>query len=285
MTRFGVPTASDRLLLWFTTGLLCCCTYDWRRVRRFVLEWCPLVVLILAYDFARGRAGHFFTQAHVLPQIWVGRYLGGGTVPVVWLQRHLWHGPFDLQWYDYACWGVYMSFFFVTPVVAAALWLRNPHAFRLYAGMTLTLAFGGVVTFALFPAMPPWLASQNHFLPPVTHIINVVSSHFRFIDSSGLFEGERYANLVAAIPSLHAAYSLLAALMLASLTRRRVRYALFLYPLAMAFTLTYTAEHYTIDILLGWLYAYAAYRLVRRVVESPREDTARDYRRWLPRRG
>src|SRR5581483_4165730 len=93
MTRFGVPTASDRLLLWFTTGLLCCCTYDWRRVRRFVLEWCPLVVLILAYDFARGRAGHFFTQAHVLPQIWVGRYLGGGTVPVVWLQRHLWHGP------------------------------------------------------------------------------------------------------------------------------------------------------------------------------------------------
>jgi membrane-associated phospholipid phosphatase len=35
----------------------------------------------------------------------------------------------------------------------------------------------------------------------------------------------------------------------------RWRWLLALYPVAMGFTLVYTAEHFVIDILLGWLYA------------------------------
>jgi hypothetical protein len=64
--------------------------------------------------------------------------------------------------------------------------------------------------------------------------------------TAGLFsEGQASVNLVAAVPSLHAAYALLAALILASQTRRRLaRAALMLYPIAMGFALLYTGEHY-----------------------------------------
>ena len=62
------------------------------------------------------------------------------------------------------------------------------------------------------------------------------------------------ANPVAAVPSLHAAYPLLLMLFFWR-SARRWRWLLPLYPLAMAFTLVYTAEHYVFDIILGWLYA------------------------------
>ena len=39
----------------------------------------------------------------------------------------------------------------------------------------------------------------------------------------------------------------------------RWRWLLPLYPLAMAFSLVYTGEHYVIDIFLGWLYAVVVY--------------------------
>jgi membrane-associated phospholipid phosphatase len=40
---------------------------------------------------------------------------------------------------------------------------------------------------------------------------------------------------------------------------RRKRVLLVAYPLAMAFTLVYTGEHFVIDIVMGWLYAAATF--------------------------
>ena len=43
------------------------------------------------------------------------------------------------------------------------------------------------------------------------------------------------------------------------------------YPLAMAFALTYTAEHYVFDILLGWTYTVIAVWVVNRVADRRRQ--------------
>lgn len=289
MARFGVPQKPDRLLPWLTVALLCLCGADVRRMRRLLVEWLPLVGLIFAYDLARASVGRIWPSAHIVPQIWLSTIVGRGTVPVVWLQRELWHGAAHIRWYDYACFALYMSHFFATPVLAALLWLTRKRAFRIYGAAVIALGFLGVATFALFPAAPPWMASQDHFLPPIVHIIPAVSAHVPGVDYGPMFEqGEHYANLVAAVPSLHAAYAMLIALMLGSLTRRRsVELLLLLYPLAMGFALIYTGEHYTFDVILGWLYAYLAFRLVTWCftrVESAHAHEPRDHRRWLPRR-
>ena len=63
---------------------------------------------------------------------------------------------------------------------------------------------------------------------------------------------------MAAVPSLHAAYALLIALFLWPLARGAWRIPLAAYPVAMGFALVYTAEHYVVDVLLGWVYAAAA---------------------------
>jgi membrane-associated phospholipid phosphatase len=65
-------------------------------------------------------------------------------------------------------------------------------------------------------------------------------------------------NLVAAIPSLHAGMTAAIAAFLWHRVHRGWRPVLVAYVLIMAFTLVYTAEHYVIDILLGWAFAAAA---------------------------
>lgn len=78
------------------------------------------------------------------------------------------------------------------------------------------------------------------------------------VGTAGLFStGQASVNLVAAVPSLHAAFTALVAMFLWPRFRRGWRLVLAAYPLAMGFTLVATGEHYVVDLILGWLYASA----------------------------
>jgi PAP2 superfamily len=265
--RDGVPAARDRLLMWIVLGLLALSTANlggW--LRGVLLEWLPFALVLWAYDLLRGHADGLLFSAHFRPQLEVDRFLFG-EVPTVWLQEHLWHGASQLRWYDYAAWGVYMSYFVGTYLVAGALWFVARSRFRRYVGAVTLLAGMGFATFALFPAAPPWLASREGELAWTTRSIGHVSGEIPFLSVSfeGLFErGAEYSNQVAAVPSLHAAYTLLIALALWPLLRR-ARPLLVAYVVAMAFALVYTAEHYVSDVLLGWAYCVVAWWTVQRL--------------------
>ena len=66
-------------------------------------------------------------------------------------------------------------------------------------------------------------------------------------------EGQAGVNEVAAVPSLHAAISMLITVFFWPRLRKRWRPLLLGYALVMAFSLVYSAEHFVFDILLGWL--------------------------------
>jgi membrane-associated phospholipid phosphatase len=112
------------------------------------------------------------------------------------------------------------------------------------------------------------MASELGALEPTTRSIGVIWSHIPIAHFNTLFEkGTAYSNAVAAVPSLHAAYTLLISLVLWPLAPRWGRVLLALYPWAMAFALVYTAEHYFSDILLGWVYCVVGFVVVNRVAD------------------
>ena len=270
MWRDGVPAARERLLLWLVLGLLALTITNaggW--MRSVLLEWIPFALLLWVYDLLRGRADGLVFEAHFQPQIEADRILFLGAVPSVWLQEQLWRGAAEVRWYDYASWAVYMSYFVATYAVAAALWIVDRSRFRRYVGTVVLLAMLGFATFALFPAAPPWLASREGELAETTRSIGPISGEIPFVSISfeSLFEkGSEYSNQVAAVPSLHAGYTLLIALFLWPLFPR-ARPLLAAYTVAMAFALVYTAEHYVVDVLLGWAYALAAVWAVHRLAD------------------
>ena len=277
MWQEGVPVGRDRLLLWIVLGLLALSLTNvsgW--LRSVVLEWVPLALVLAAYDLLRGQADTLLFSAHFRPQIEVDRLLFGGAVPTVWLQDRLWDGASSVHWYDYAAWAVYVSYFLATYVLAGVLWFVDRSRFRRYVATVALLAAMGFATFALFPAAPPWLASREGEIDWTTRAIGPITGEIPFLSLSfeGLFErGQEYSNPVAAVPSLHAAYTLLFAIYLWRV-RRWARPLLAGYVAAMAFALVYTAEHYVADILLGWAYTLFAVWIVHRVADRYRPQPA-----------
>jgi PAP2 superfamily protein len=264
----------DWLALWILLGLLLLSLRDlggW--TRGLILDWLPFIGVLIAYDFLRGAADGLFA-AHTEPQLRADEIMFGGVVPTVWLQEHLFDSE-NLSLHDYATFVVYLTHFLITPLCAAALWLRSRALFRRFAAYVVTLFFAGFITYLLFPAVPPWLASQHGDLEPTTRIVGVVFGETGLPAGQALFEsGARYANDVAAMPSLHGAFPVLIALFFWPLARRRWQRALLLsYPPAMAFALVYSAEHYVSDILAGWLYAGAVFWAVSAILRASRWES------------
>jgi membrane-associated phospholipid phosphatase len=186
--------------------------------------------------------------------------LFGTPVPTVRLQEHLWHGAHHLHWWDYATWFIYLTHFFATLVVASVLWTWAHDRFARYATMVCVLALTGFATYVLYPAVPPWLAARDGNLGEANRLVAVVWKEVPLAHFGSLFEkGQQYANNVAAMPSLHAGYALLIALYLWRLVPRWARIPLALYPPAMSFALVYSAEHYVVDCIAGWVYAVVTF--------------------------
>jgi len=258
----GVPYQRDLLAVWLLLGLLCFSLSDLRGYARgLIVEWLPFIGLLIAYDSLRGSAAHTF-GVHYLPQIRADQWLFGGATPTETLQHWLWHGR--VVWYDVICWALYLTHFFATPVLAAVLWKVDRQRFRRFAVLVAVLSFAGLATYALYPAAPPWMAGEAHVIGPVTRIIPLVWHAIGLHSAGSVVEGGySYANNVAAVPSLHAAFSLLVAITLWPRKRKWLRPLVALYPVAMAFSLIYAGEHYFSDIALGWFYTVAALVIAR----------------------
>ena len=257
--RYGVPSSRTMLFLLLGLALVASTIGTGSSFASVVIDWLPFFLMLSFYDFLRAQVANS-AHVHFVPQIAVDRWLFGGQVPTVQLQ-HLLYSPGRPHWWDFLAFFVYLSHFFAAFIIAAVLWKIDRSRFRKFAVLLVSLSFLAFLTFAVYPAAPPWLASQtHHYLAPTAKIIDEMWAHIGLEHGTSLLSAtSKFANPVAAMPSLHAAYSALIMLFFWGSVRRRWRWLLALYPLMMAFALVYTAEHYVIDILFGWLYAAVVY--------------------------
>lgn len=251
------------------------------RWKRVLIDWLPFYALLTLYDMLRGSAGNWLLP-HVLPQVRIDEWMFGGTAPTVTLQ-HWFYTPGVAHPWDYAAFAVYMTHFVVPFIVAGVLWKFAHERFRRFAWLFVLLTFAALATYALYPAVPPWMASQRGYLPPTAKIIDEMWTHVRFGNGSGVFSATgHFADPVAAVPSLHAAYPMLLVLFFWK-SVGRWRWLLALYPLAMAVTLVYTGEHFVIDVLLGWMYATVVFVVGNRLFDMYEARRAARARPSLPR--
>ncbi|MFJ8044111.1 phosphatase PAP2 family protein [Kitasatospora sp. NPDC096147] len=265
----GLPYTDDLVFLWLIGALLAAAVHSgqgWRRALLVLRDWVPVMAAVLTYSLLRGYGAHTPWAPHLSPQLDLDRALGGGETLTVRLQ-HLLHTPGVVHVYDYAAVTVYMSHFFVVFVLLAVLWRRDHARFRRLLACYLGLTYAGFLTYVLYPAVPPWMAGQQGATAEVTRIVAEVLDQSGLPRAASVFEGgSRFANDVAAMPSLHAAYPMMIALFFWPVASRRVRVLLAAYPAAMAFTLVYGGEHFVLDILVGWGYAAAVVYGVTRLL-------------------
>jgi membrane-associated phospholipid phosphatase len=255
--HYGIPVQRELVIAW-VCGALACASLGRppRQILQLVLDWLPIVLVLAAYDFSRGAADSLGIGVHARPMADFDRTVFFGETPTEWLQAHL-YDPGVVHWWDVAFSAVYTSYFIVPFALAGVLWIRDRPAFLRFTRRLVTLALAGLATYILFPAAPPWMAGEMGILHGV-HRTTPIGFEFVGVGTAGLFsEGQAVANSVAAVPSLHAAFTALVAMFLWPRVRPRLRPLLALYPLAMGLTLIATGEHYFFDVLLGWIYAGA----------------------------
>ncbi len=275
----GVFLSRDVIFLWVLLGLLAVSLSDINGYLRGVLtDWLPFFGALFAYDLLRGVLADSLFAAHTFPQIRADEFLFGGAVPSVWLQERLFD-PAAFHWYDFAAWAVYLTHFFAVFLVAAYLWRRAQPSFRRFRNLILALTAAAFVTYMLFPAVPPWLASDGGNLGETQRVVGAVWSEIGVSPAAALWEkGSSFANEVAAIPSLHTAYPVMILLFFWPTGSGRVRALCLAYALAMSLTLVYTGEHYVADVLLGWAYAAGIYVAFGRLSVPWRERARRPAR-------
>jgi len=264
----GIPYSSDVILLWITAFLFVSCLDDAGRWRRgLVRDWLPLYLVLVLYDLLRGYASHPLWGPLVRPQAWFDAHAFGGVAPTVQLQRWL-YDPNHLHVWDYLAWATYTSHFFTSFVIAGVLWKRDYARFRRFVPLFVGLTLLGYVTYVLYPAMPPWMASQTGHLAPTVRIVPLVWNHIGLHLAAALFTGgSRFDNNIAAMPSLHAAYPMLICLFFWRRARPWVRCILVAYVLAMAFAVVYGAEHFVLDVIVGWTYAAITFVVGSRLLD------------------
>jgi membrane-associated phospholipid phosphatase len=223
-----------------------------RRAVALILDWLPIFLVLVAYDFARG-AGYrlgIATSYDLSPRM--DRWLTG-TVPTVWLQHHIYPTSVYHRW-DILPTFTYFSYYLVTFIILAVLWARSRQRFRVYSRRLVTVTVIGLIAFVLHPTAPPWLDSARHIIPPIsrTTTLGLAQAHLP-IAQHAFYASAATLNQVAAFPSLHAAYSVLPLMMFWRRSGYPLRALMILYPLAMDFSLVLTGEHWLSDIVAAWI--------------------------------
>ena len=146
----------------------------------------------------------------------------------------------------------------------AYILVRHPERFPRAAVMTYAVFDLGASVYWLAPTAPPWYAAaeagrEDHGAEDVRRMMVEYGEHF-WRDGWGPLYSVFGGNPLAAMPSLHFATSLMAALLLAE--AGPVAGALGgAYAAVLGFALVYLGEHYAVDLLAGAALTGAVRRL------------------------
>jgi membrane-associated phospholipid phosphatase len=257
----GIPNDPIGIALWLWL-LAIAWRLDWSW--QFPRDWWPWLAALAVYGLARGVTDDWGFSPHELAPIradeWLAHLWGGDTVPTVSLQHHLCAdhcaGYDDLRWYDYLASVTYASHFVLGLSIAGVLWLRDRGEWLRWIRRYVTISYLALVGYVVFPMAPPWMAAEDGLLAPLVRNSSRAFHHLGVERTTMVFGG--LANKTAAMPSLHCGFTFLIAFYAIQRLRGWWRWLLLLYPVAMAWTLVYSAEHYLIDTLMGGVIAALA---------------------------
>lgn len=228
--------------------------------RKLAVALLPFVLFGISYDWMRVYPNYEVNPIDVqglyeAEKALFGFASGGEVViPCEYFARHH-HAVADLfAGFFYLCW--------VPVPIAFGLWLYLKGMRGLYlhfACVFLLVNLIGFLGYYIHPAAPPWYA-MNYGFEPVLNTPGNVAGLGRFDQLLGIsvFEGiyGRNANVFAAVPSLHAAYMVVAlAYAVRTKCSRFITLPFAIIMVGIWWTAVYSGHHYIIDVLLGILCA------------------------------
>lgn len=223
----------------------------------FLRDWLPFAAIFLAWESMRGMADELGTTVHSDDVIALERFFFFGRIPSVELQRAF-HTAGSVNLLDLATTFLYVAHFALPLVVAFVFWMLERTLFYRYLLALMLMSFAAFLCYLLIPVAPPRFSGAFGEALPVVDIARDTFTRLRFAPVTTWLYGSISGNPVAAFPSLHSAYPLLAYLF-ARDRWPRASLVLLAWSAAIWFAVVYLGHHYVIDVVAGILFAIGAY--------------------------
>ena len=197
-------------------------------------------------------------RVHVSYPIWADRVIGLGQLPSARLQRALARtGAEGPEWrtLDRVLVWAHWSWFAVPHAALLYVMVRRPERFGRAAVLTYAVFDVGATFYWIVPTAPPWYAAgaREDGAPGKALAVRRMMVEYGedfWQDGWASLYSVFGGNPLAAMPSLHFATTLMAALLLAEVGP--VAGALgFAYTATLGFALVYLGEHYVVDLIAG----------------------------------
>jgi membrane-associated phospholipid phosphatase len=209
------------------------------------------VLILLVYESFRGMVPELNMHVHYTLMPEVDRVLFHGTLPTTTLQNWWWKG--HVSWYDIMFYSAYMMHYIIPFALSLLVWKFHPNHYWRVISVYIVVSFAGFLTYLIFPAAPPWMASDMNIIPHITHISDPVFGAMGLGDFPTVFSRIN-PNPVAAVPSLHAAYATVFAALTFMIFGKKWGMLSLIYPILIFVGTVYLGEHYAFDELLGIVY-------------------------------
>jgi len=249
-------------------------TFDRTRASHTTLTWkaglfeaSVATVAYLSYFLVRGLTESGFERAKdnvelvIRFETWIGLYHEHAAQDLI--ADHEWLVNLANWVYIWGHWPVII-------LVGAWLMRSNPAEYRILRNGFLISGAIGLVVFATFPVAPPRLLEVG-----LVDTVTERSTAYRILQPPA------FVNQYAAMPSLHFGWDLLIGIVLVRHAASRVfRIVGFLLPIAMAWAVVATANHFLIDAVAGG--ALALFGLGVASVAAPQFHAAQERLLALP---
>ena len=238
------------------TGLFLVLFFAGKTTRKLAVALLPFIIFGVSYDWMRVYPNYQVNPIDVqglyeAEKSLFGISVNGATlIPCEYFAIHHWPVADFFAGVFYLCW--------VPVPIAFGLWLYLRGDRQMYLRFAMVFLLVNLIGFAgyyIHPAAPPWYA-MNYGFEAMLDTPGNVAGLGRFDELLGctIFDSiyGRNANVFAAVPSLHAAYMVVA---LAYVIMNRCKgwlIALFAFIMVGIWcTAVYSGHHYLIDVLLG----------------------------------
>ncbi|NQU52194.1 MAG: inositol phosphorylceramide synthase [Bacteroidetes bacterium] len=242
---------SDQLAL---IALYLGCFYATEKSRKFILGFSIFIVFWIVYDSMRVLPNYEISTVHIREPYALEKFLFGIQINDSLLTPNEYFTNHTHRILDLLSGLFYINWMPIPLAFAVYLFIKDKHLFIKFSLVFLLTNLVGFAIYYIYPAAPPWYIDLYGFdlkigVPGFSAGLNRFDEFVGIPVFANIYN--KNSNVLAAIPSLHAAYPVI---VLYYGIRKRLGWINLFFAFFMIgiwFSAVYTGHHYIIDIAVG----------------------------------
>ncbi len=229
--------------------------YSHEKSRKFIVAFSIFIVYWIVYDSMRILPNYEVSYVHIQEPYTIEKALFGIKVNNILLTPNEFFAIYHNKFLDLLSGLFYINWVPIPLAFGVYLFLKDKFLFTRFALVFFLVNIFGFIIYYIYPAAPPWYVDFYGFDLHIGVLGNSARlARFDEIIGIPIFANiyNKNANVLAAMPSLHATYPLIVLFYVIKKGLGWMINGLFvLFMLGIWFAAVYTNHHYIIDLLVG----------------------------------